>query len=65
LVCVNDVLLELVALESPLVTDDDAVPWFVEEDVLPAVPPALVAVFPVVSSPPPWTFPPVAVALAP
>jgi hypothetical protein len=64
-VCVIPVVLEFDADELPLVTFEVAVPVFEDELVLPALPPLFVAELPVVSSPPPVTFPPVAVALAP
>ena len=55
----------LVALASPLVTDEFAVPVLEDADEFAAVPAVLLVVLPLVSSPPLWMLPPVAVALAP
>jgi hypothetical protein len=60
LVCVSPTVLEFDEVALPLVTFDEAVPVFDDADVLAALPPALVAVLPLVSSLPPLTFPPYA-----
>jgi hypothetical protein len=57
-VCVNPTVLEFDVVAFPLVTVEAAVPVLEDDDVLAALPPAFVAVFPLVSSLPPLTFPP-------
>ena len=63
-VCVIPTVLEFDADDAPLLTFDVAVPVFDDAAVLLALPPAFDAELPVVSSLPPFTFPPFAWALA-